>query len=227
VPLVRYGVSSAAFVLYTVVMNKNRLEALSDGVFAIVMTLLIFDIKVPHIEEPITNEALLSQLGILWPHMVVYAGTFFVLSAMWINHHFLFQMFAKEVDRRLNLLNLVYLMFVAFFPFAASFIGEYHAYQVATILYGINLLAITFLSIAMLRYIRLSQGVEHLPPRLLNQSRFRFTVNITCYLVAILVSFWNVHISLLLYIFPVIFNIIPGTLDFTERLFGFDLGERF
>ncbi len=208
-------------------MNKARLEALSDGIFAIVMTLLIFDIKVPAISGEVTSETLWSSLMTLWPHIVVYAGTFLVLSAMWINHHFLFQMFAKDVDRRLNLLNLVYLMFVAFFPFSASFIGEYHAYQPATILYGINLLAITLLSIAMTRYIRLSQGTEHLPKRLLNQSRFRFLVNITCYLVAILVSFWNVHISLFLYIFPVIFNIIPGTLDFTERLFRFDLGERF
>jgi uncharacterized membrane protein len=208
-------------------MNKTRLEALSDGVFAIVMTLLIFDIKVPLIPGEVTNEALWIQLGVLWPHALVYAGTFLVLSVMWINHHFLFQMFAKDVDRRLNLLNLAYLMFVAFFPFSASFIGEYHAYQPATILYGVNLLAITFLSIAMTRYIRLSQGLDHLPQRLLNQSRFRFTVTLTCYLFAILVSFWNVHVSLFLYIFPVIFNIIPGTLDFTERLFGFDLGERF
>lgn len=208
-------------------MNKARLEALSDGIFAIVMTLLIFDIKVPSMPGEVSNETLWSALLTLWPHIVVYAGTFLVLSVMWINHHFLFQMFAKDVDRRLNLLNLVYLMFVAFFPFSASFIGEYHAYQPATILYGINLLAITLLSIAMIRYIRLSQGLDHLPQRLLNQSRFRFTVTLVCYLFAVLVSFWNVHVSLFLYIFPIIFNIIPGTLDFTERLFGLDLGERF
>ena len=207
-------------------MSKARLEALSDGVFAIVMTLLIFDIKVPKIDAVVTNDALIQQLVILWPHILVYAGTFFVLSVMWVNHHFLFQMFAKEVDRRLNLLNLLYLMFVAFFPFSASFMGEYHTYQSATILYGLNLLAITLMSIAMTRYIRLSQGLEHLSQRLLNQSRFRFLVTLTCYLLAIVISFWSVYVSLLLYIFPVIFNIIPGTLDFTERLFGFDLGER-
>ena len=57
---------SETFLLYTVAMNKARLEALSDGVFAIVMTLLIFDIKVPLIPGEVTNQALWIQLGVLW-----------------------------------------------------------------------------------------------------------------------------------------------------------------
>ncbi len=206
-------------------MNKARLEALSDGVFAIVMTLLIFDIKVPILREPITNDALWNQLAVLSPHILVYAGTFLVLSVMWINHHFLFQMFAIEVDRKLNLLNLVYLMFVAFVPFTASFIGEYHAYQSAVILYGANLLAITMIAVFIIRYIRKSQGVAHLSIRILKQARFRYIVNILSYLFGIAVSFVSTYASLFFFIFPVIFNIIPGTLDFTEKLFGFDLGQ--
>ena len=163
-------------------------------------------------------------LTIISPHIVVYMSTFVVLSTMWVNHHFLFQTFALEVDRRLNLLNLLYLMFIAFVPFSASFIGAYSDHQPAVILYGVNLLAITFMSVFIVVYVFHTQGTEHLSDRLLNQSRFRSVLNIVCYLLGILLSFVNVYVSLVLYIVPVIFNFIPGTLDFTERFFGFDLG---
>ncbi len=207
-------------------MDKTRVLALSDGVFAIVMTLLIFDIKIPAFTDMVTDVQLWNALGILWPHFLVFAGTFAVLSVMWLNHHFLFDTFAKEVDRPLNLLNLLYLMFIAFVPFSASFMGEFHAHQPAVVLYGLNLLAVAFVSTFMTAYIKKTQGVEHLSDRLLNQSRFRYTLNILCYLLALAVSFLNEYAALFFYIFPVFFNIIPGTLDFTEKLFRFDLGER-
>ena len=206
-------------------MNKARLEALSDGVFSIVMTLLIFDIKVPILPEPVTNGALWQELAILSPHILVYAGTFIVLSVMWINHHFLFQSFAKKVDRYLNLTNLLYLMFVAFVPFSASFMGQYYTYQSAVVLYGLNILVITGISVFMTFHIKRTQGTDHLSMRLINQARFRSVLSISCYVFGIAISFVNPYASLFFYIFPVVFNFVPGLLNFTEHIFGFDLGE--
>src|SRR5579864_1027466 len=112
-------------------MNKSRVEAFSDGVFAVVITLLVFDIKLPALPPQISDAQLWGELGVLWPLIVVYFMTFAVLSVIWINHHFLFHSFAKSVDRWLNLLNLAYLMFVAFVPFSALLIGTYPTHQPA------------------------------------------------------------------------------------------------
>ncbi len=112
-------------------MNKGRLEAFSDGVFSIVMTLLIFDVKVPQLVAPFTDHDLWAALSGVWPSITIFVLTFAVLSVFWINHHFLFEMFAKSIDRRLNLLNLLYLMFVVLVPFTAS-LWVYSQFRVAT-----------------------------------------------------------------------------------------------
>jgi uncharacterized membrane protein len=151
--------------------------------------------------------------------------TFAVLSVLWINHHFLFESYAKSIDRRLNLLNLGYLMFVVFVPFTSTLWGEYGEYQPAAILFGLNIFIIVLISSFMSRYIRSSESLLHddITPRLLRQARFRSILSLICYSVGIVVTFVSPPLSAFFYIFPVIFNIVPGSLDFLERTFGFRL----
>ena len=94
-------------------MNKNRVETISDGVFSIVMTLLIFNVSVAAVATPITDRELWVMIGTLWPLLVSYALSFLVLSVFWINHHFTFHRRAKNVNRQLNLMNMLYLMLLA------------------------------------------------------------------------------------------------------------------
>jgi uncharacterized membrane protein len=207
-------------------MNKNRLEAFSDSVFAVAITLLVFDINVPTLPQPVTNTELWHALGNLTPLLGVYFLSFAVVSALWINHHFLFHSFAKSVDRKLNLLNLAYLMFVAFVPFSAHLIGMYHEYQPAAIVYGINIFIIVALSRWMVTYMKRHKGEllnEYLSQRLINQARFRSSLSLFCYTIGLAISFVNVPATLFFYAFPVIFNIIPGSLDAAERIFKFSL----
>jgi uncharacterized membrane protein len=178
---------------------------------------------------PVTDAALWEAIGRILPHIIVFFVTFAVLSVLWINHHFLFHSFAKSVDRRLNLLNLSYLSFVAFVPFSASIIGAYHTHQPAAIVYGLNIFVIVATSTAMVRYMIKHRGEllnDHVTPRLLNQAGFRAGLSLIFYALGMLITFVSVPLSLFFYAFPVIFNIIPGTLDFTEKMVGFDLGER-
>jgi len=209
-------------------MNKGRLEAFSDGVFSIVVTLLVFSIKLPVLQQPVTDVQLWKGIAPLAPIISVYFITFAVLSVLWVNHHFLFHAFAKSIDRWLNLLNLAYLMFVAFVPFSAQLIGEYPTHQPAALVYGINLLVIILLSSSMLYYMRTNRE-KFLSPaisqRLINQARFRAYLSISCYVIGIALSWLSPALSIFFYAFPVVFNIIPGTVDAAERLFGFDLGE--
>ncbi len=100
-------------------METSRLEAFSDGVFAIAITLLIIEVRVPHAEEGGLAAALAQQ----WPSYVAYATSFAVIGIMWVNHHALIQVVAV-VDRPLLFLNLLLLMFVAFVPFPTALLAE-------------------------------------------------------------------------------------------------------
>jgi len=99
-------------------MDTNRLEAFSDAVFAIAITLLVLEIKVPH-----SGAALGSELVNLWPSYLAYAISFIVLGAIWINHHAMFQHIIR-VDHLFLFINIIFLMFVAFLPFPTAVLSQ-------------------------------------------------------------------------------------------------------
>jgi uncharacterized membrane protein len=101
-------------------VETNRLEAFSDGVFAIAITLLVIEIEVPHTE----SDGLAGALAGQWPSYVAYAVSFAVIGIMWVNHHGLIELVAG-VDRPLLFLNLLLLMFVAFMPFSTALLAEH------------------------------------------------------------------------------------------------------
>ena len=118
-------------------METGRVEAFSDGVFAIAITLLILTI-----EPPSRGEHLGHELVRLWPSYLAYAVSFLTVGIMWVNHHAIFRHFAR-VDRPLLLLNILLLMLIAFVPFptrvAAEFIRSEADRREAALLYGITM----------------------------------------------------------------------------------------
>ena len=103
-------------------MNESgRVEAFSDGVFAIAITLLILEIKVPETGE---HEGLWHALGAQWPSYAAYVVSFLVIGIMWINHHQVFTHVVR-VDRTLMFLNLLVLMVVAAVPWPTAMLAEY------------------------------------------------------------------------------------------------------
>jgi uncharacterized membrane protein len=130
-------------------METNRLEAFSDGVFAIVITLLVLELKIP----------LMDNLGAglihLWPSYLAYVMSFIVIGAIWINHHAMFAMIAKT-DHKLLLLNTLHLLPIAFLPFATAVLAdslhERASQHIATMLYGGTLTLIGLLVTAMWYY---------------------------------------------------------------------------
>ena len=118
-------------------MNESgRVEAFSDGVFAIAITLLILDVKKP---LTTTGESLAHQLTHQWPQYDAYVVSFLVIGIMWTNHHQVFS-FVARVDRTLLFLNLLLLMGVSALPWATSVVSSYlnqpHGAQLAVALYG-------------------------------------------------------------------------------------------
>jgi uncharacterized membrane protein len=101
--------------------GSARLEAFSDGVFAIAITLLILEIKVPEVEG---GEHLWHALGAQWPSYAAYVVSFLVIGIMWLNHHTVFS-YIQRVDRTLIMLNLLLLMVVAAIPWPTALMAEY------------------------------------------------------------------------------------------------------
>jgi uncharacterized membrane protein len=130
-------------------VETGRVEAFSDGVFAIAITLLILAVG---IEEALAEGDVAHHLVNLWPAYLAYAVSFLTVGIMWVNHHLVFRQFAR-VDRPLLLLNIFLLMMVAFTPFPTRVVAESAQTPVdrraAALLYGITmtLTAIAFFAV--------------------------------------------------------------------------------
>jgi uncharacterized membrane protein len=104
-------------------MNKGRLEAFSDGVIAIAITLLVLEIRVPHIEDA-SPEALWQALRDLWPNYLGYVISFATIGIMWANHHTIFRLIVRT-DHYLVVTNLLFLLFLAAVPFPTALMADY------------------------------------------------------------------------------------------------------
>jgi uncharacterized membrane protein len=106
-------------------MKKDRLEMFSDGVFAIAITLLILEIKIPKHEAVVEAGGLYSYLKGIWPSYLAYVVSFFMIGIYWSNHHHLFNFIVKKTNHTFNLINILFLLTIAFMPFATAVFGDY------------------------------------------------------------------------------------------------------
>jgi uncharacterized membrane protein len=122
-------------------MNKGRLEAFSDGVFAIAITLLVLDLKVP---QAIERGQLWMALGRQWSSYFAYLVSFLIIGIIWINHHAIFDK-VRAVDRTLLIANLALLLSVSVIPFPTRLVSEYLSQRpdadVALAVYSATMLA--------------------------------------------------------------------------------------
>ncbi|MFZ1262995.1 MAG: TMEM175 family protein, partial [Chitinophagaceae bacterium] len=102
----------------------ERLILFSDAVFAIAITLLVIEIKIPEIHENVSDKALLQSLGHLIPKFIGFIVSFMMIGLYWTVHHRMFG-FVTSYSRKLLILNLVFLFFVALMPFSTGFYSEY------------------------------------------------------------------------------------------------------
>src|SRR5438132_1257264 len=104
-------------------LPPHRLEAFSDGVFAIASTLLVLDLHVPELAAVArTRGGLWGALLAQWPRLLSYLISFGIVGFYWVGHHLMLH-FVRHVDRRFLFLNVVFLMLVAFMPYPAAVLG--------------------------------------------------------------------------------------------------------
>ena len=186
-------------------MNKNRLEAFSDGVFAIVITLLILNVKVPdvHIKD---NGQLNHIIFAALPKLLSFGFSFLVIGIFWIAHHRIFS-FAKVVDTPLLWLNLVYLMFNALVPFPASILADNFFLPTTILIYTGTLFLISLMHFIILEYIIRNEDVKH---EALTKSIYRSAIRSAvtgpvCFLLAGASCFISAYLSLFFYSLRAVF----------------------
>jgi uncharacterized membrane protein len=119
-------------------MNKNRLETISDGIFVIVMTLLILDVRLPANVSINSNLELLNQLFLIKTKIISFAVSFFIIGGFVVGHHFIFSLIGK-VNGVFVWINILYLLTISFIPFPTSILAQNSDKFVSLCFYALNI----------------------------------------------------------------------------------------
>jgi uncharacterized membrane protein len=195
-------------------MPTSRIEAFSDGVFAIIVTLLVLEIHVPQAQGPDISAALGHSLLVMAPKFLSYILSFAIVCIWWVAHHHLFHIL-KRSDRGLLWLNSLFLLWLAFIPFPTALMGDFPGARVAVMCYG----AVTTLagvSFCLMRYYAfyLAKLVdERIDRHLLRLAMLRSIVNPVLHAIAVFLAFVDTRLSIALYIILPLMFFIPSRLE--------------
>jgi uncharacterized membrane protein len=183
-------------------MSKNRLEAFSDGVIAIIITIMVLSIKVP-------QEASWAIFLKILPNIFDYALSFVFVGIYWNNHHHLLHA-AEKVTASIMWANHNLLFWLSLVPFATEWMGKTGLQSFAVAIYA-SLLLICGASYSILSHVILRTLSQKNPLRsVLQKFSFKETLSIVCYVLAIPVAFWHSYISMSLFILVAIVWLIPS-----------------
>lgn len=183
-------------------MVGKRAEAFSDGVFAVAITLLALELRVPDDES-----SMVHRLLEIWPSYLAYAVSFLTIGIMWLNHHTMFSHIVR-VDRMLLVLNLLLLMVVALVPFPTALVGDElgrHPQgadaRTVMVTYGIVMILMSIGFSATWWYAIFHRGMldEKLPSHAIRRSIPRFGFGFAGYIVATLIAFVSALTALVLF----------------------------
>jgi uncharacterized membrane protein len=193
-------------------MDRSWLEAFSDGVFAVAITLLALDLTV---EGP-GHGPLVDQLYDKWPAFLAYLISFFMIGIVWVNHHALVRSIIK-VDRLLLFLNLVLLLFVVLIPFATATEADYFPHntddgQLAMVLYAGVFLGMSIGFAVIFEWTLHGERVyQPLPRERHGVARARFVSGGLVYVIAIIVATFNAVASFVLVALVAVYYIVENT----------------
>ena len=189
--------------------GTGRIEAFSDGVIAVAITLLILDVHVPDVQTGLL-QALLKQ----WPTYFGYVTSFLVIAIFWANHHHIFR-HIQQVDYALLLINSLFLMCIAFIPFATSVLTQYFTspteQHTAAIVYGATLLlnGILFNSIWWYAVWKRRLVRRDLDAQAVHKITKGYLFGLPFWALAIVLSLLNVELSLAFYIALDLIYVLP------------------
>ena len=181
-------------------MGKNRLEAFSDGVLAIIITIMVLELKVPHGDTAAALQALL-------PVFLSYVLSFVYVGIYWNNHHHLLHA-ARRISGGVLWANLHWLFWLSLCPFVTGWMGENHFAPLPTALYGFVLLMAAIGYWVLQRALIASEGADSLLAQAIGKD-FKGNVSLAIYAAAMPVAFWNQWISATGYVLVALMWLIP------------------
>jgi len=198
-------------------MKQTRLDQLADGIFAIVMTILVFEIKVPEFYGVVDNNALLESLVKLLPVFISYLLGFSLLFTYWRSHHFIATILAKNIDTKFTNLNAIFFFFIGLVPFSAHLLGNYSYSEVAIIFFAVNIILIGISLFRMRQYAIKSTTIENMPfTRIENEhANMHIWFPIIASVIAVAVSFYSVVLAFLFFTLAILFNLSDRSTKYT------------
>lgn len=198
--------------------SKTRVETFSDGVFAIIVTLLVLEIKVPHIALHDSSADLYAALLGLFPKFISWIISFFTVCVIWVNHHRLFKMYGL-FNHGLFWWNVALLMLCSFIPFPTALLGDYPNNQAAILFYGMVMMLMGLCFSMMRMYV--AKHNQLLRPDI-DVKKFKkgtfFTIIFgpALYFIGAVASFIHPYISFLIYLAIAIYFIFPHSTEDIE-----------
>jgi len=181
-------------------MSKNRMEAFSDGVIAIIITIMVLELKVPRGEN-------FQALAPLIPVFLSYVLSFVYVGIYWNNHHHMLHT-SNKVTGPMLWANLHLLFWLSLFPFATGWMGENHFAAATSAFYGVVLLMAAVAYLILQQLIITSQGPDSLLKKAVGRD-WKGKLSPALYVVAILTAFWSHWVSQAIYVLVALFWLIP------------------
>jgi uncharacterized membrane protein len=189
----------------------KRMEALSDGVFAIACTLLVLEIRVPELEKGFTQKEMLHELSKIVPSLTAFVFSFLNILVFWINHDSINKVIVRY-DIKTTYLNMIFLLFISLIPFTASFISRYPYSFIAITCYGLVLLGCSVVAAVMFHHLAFKSQLFLSSVTMQSRKKiWRMVISGSfLYILAIAGGLISVFIPITIYILaPVIYMFLP------------------
>lgn len=198
-------------------MKQSRLDQLSDGIFAIVMTILVFELHVPDLGGIITEQHLINSLVEMSPLFLSYLLSFSLLFTYWRSHHLIASVLAKNIDTKFSNLNGIFLFLVALVPFSSRFLGQYVNSETAIIFFALNIIFIGLTLFKMRNYVIKSGTIENMPftKKENEHANMHILFPVGSAIIAIAVSFVSNSLALSLFTVAILFNLSGNGIKIT------------
>lgn len=183
-------------------MHKSRLEAFSDGVIAIIITIMVLELKVPH-------ESSLSALLSMWPVFLSYLLSFVYLGIYWNNHHHLLQA-SSQVHGPVLWANLHLLFWLSLVPFTTAWMGENHFSEIPVAVYGIVLLFCAISYYLLVLALLSLHGKESILAKAIGKD-FKGKISLVLYVLAAITAFSFRWLAMAIYVLVALIWLMPDT----------------
>ena len=200
-------------------ISTTRTETFSDGVMAIIITIMALEI-LPEVKADVSNQEVIDHLLKLLPKFVAYVLSFLMISILWINHHHMFHLL-EGTDEGLLLQNLFFLFWISLIPMATSTLGANPFAEISVALYGFIML-MTTLSLTLMRVRIRKQNLVHKDQdknltkkinKVSLKAKTKSLIGTLSYLLSIPLAFVNIYASFICFLIPPIIFFIPDGID--------------